>query len=76
MKLFARFSITQLLLTIKLFLTNVLFFLVKCCFKQFFIILGGFIIEQECPLDSLRICYAMNHIVSLPGDCHATLAMT
>ena len=35
MKLFARFSITQLLLTIKLFLTNVLFFLAKCFFKQF-----------------------------------------
>jgi hypothetical protein len=52
------------------------FFSSNVFFKQFFIILGGFIIEQECPLDSLWICYAMNHIVSLPGDCHATLAMT
>ena len=35
------------------------FFSSNVFFKQFFIILGGFIIEQECPLDSLTdlLCY-------------------
>ena len=35
------------------------FFSSNVFFKQFFIILGGFIIEQECPLDSLTylVCY-------------------
>ena len=42
MKLFARFSITQLLLTIKLFLINVLFFLVKCFFQTVFHHFRGF----------------------------------